>query len=74
MLRKQLAEEEAVRRNLEAELSSLQRRHAGAEDHPRVHEWTTGLSTEETSRDYKHLEEVKRILQSRVRWNACHMS
>ncbi|KAL5965893.1 Rootletin [Taenia solium] len=66
MLRKQLAEEEAVRRDLEAELSSLQRHHAGAEDHPRAHEWTTDLSTEETSRDYKRLEEVKRILQSRL--------
>ncbi|KAL5964372.1 hypothetical protein TSMEX_007896 [Taenia solium] len=47
--RKQLAEQEAVRRDLETELSSLQRCHAGA------HEWTTGLSTEESSRDYERL-------------------
>ncbi|KAL5103761.1 Rootletin [Taenia crassiceps] len=66
MLRKQLAEEEAMRRNLETELSSLQRRHVRAEDYPRAHERTTGLSSEETSRDHKRLEEVKRILQSRL--------
>ncbi|CDS36972.1 Rootletin [Echinococcus multilocularis] len=66
MLKKQLTEEEAVRHNLETELSSLQRRHADAEDRLRVHKWTTGVSTEEANRDCKRLEEVKRILQSRL--------
>ncbi|KAH9279178.1 Rootletin [Echinococcus granulosus] len=66
MLKKQLAEEEAVRHNLETELGSLQRRHADAEDRLRAHKWTTGLSTEEANRDCKRLEEVKRILQSRL--------
>ena len=66
VLKKRLTDEEADRHNLESELKSLQRRYADTEDRLRARERTSGLSAEEASRDYKRLEEMKRILQSRV--------
>ena len=66
-LKKKLADEEEERRHLENELKSLQRRHADTEDRLRARERASDLSVEDVNRDYKRLEEMKRILQSRVR-------
>ena len=61
-----MLEGEALRHGLETDLSTVQRRYADAEERLKARERTASMSVEEANRDFKRLEESKRILQARV--------
>lgn len=55
-----------MRRTLETELNTVQRRCGDLEERLKSREMTTSLTADETARDCRRLEEAKRSLQSRV--------